>query len=185
MLLTRQSILKEIEENRLIFTPKIDEGEQVGHSSVDLRLSNTFIHIDKKVEELRKAGGAVHFLMGDHPWAAFEEKYATKEQLAGGQIFTLVPGKLVLGFTAEYIQLPPTLAGRVEGKSGLSRRGLLVHLTAPTLHVGWAGQICLEMYNVGPVPLDLKPGNLICQLILETVTMPEQYEGQFQGQTES
>ena len=58
----------------------------------------------------------------------------------------------------------------------------MVHLTAPTIQAGWEGQIQLEMYNVGPVPLLLTPGSYICQLILEQVSLPDQYAGQFQKQ---
>src|SRR5271156_3614028 len=45
---------------------------------------------------------------------------------------------LLLAWTKEDIVLPYTLriAARVEGKSGLARLGLLVYMTAPTIHAG-------------------------------------------------
>ena len=74
------------------------------------------------------------------------------------------------------------LAGSVQGKSKPARFGLLVHITAPTLHCGWEGHIQLEFYNVGAAPLLLRPGIRICQIILEQVTEPETYGGEFQAQ---
>ena len=49
----------------------------------------------------------------------------------------------------------------------MARLGLVVHMTAPTIHCGFSGNIILEMYNFGPYPLLLNPGFEICQLILE------------------
>ncbi|WP_352883362.1 hypothetical protein [Mesorhizobium sp. M1396] len=58
------------------------------------------------------------------------------------------------------------IAARVEGKSSMARLGIGVHLTAPTIHAGFAGQIRLEMVNHNTIPVKLKPGMRICQLIL-------------------
>jgi dCTP deaminase len=67
-------------------------------------------------------------------------------------------------------------------------------VTAPTLHAGfgasdadpsWAGNpIQLEIWNTGPLPVVLKRGLKICQLIFEAVDgTPEQgYHGQFRVQ---
>jgi dCTP deaminase len=66
-----------------------------------------------------------------------------------------------------------------------------VHVTAPTILAGfgykesdptWAGNpIQLEIWNTGPLPVVLRRGMRICQLIFELVDgTPEQgYAGQF------
>ena len=99
--------------------------------------------------------------------------------------YTLVPGAFLLAWTRETISLPITsrLAARVEGKSSLARLGLGVHLTAPTIHAGFAGQIQLEMVNFGPHEIILNVGMPICQLILEMTfgTPAKGYAGQFAG----
>lgn len=59
------------------------------------------------------------------------------------------------------------LAARVEGRSSLARLGLMVHLTAPTIHAGFSGNITLEVMNHGPFTLRLVPGMMICQYIFE------------------
>jgi dCTP deaminase len=103
--------------------------------------------------------------------------------------YPLPPRKFVLAWRREYVHLrtETRLAGRVEGKSSLARCGLAVHMTAPTIHCGFEGRIRLEMINHSPVPIVLKAGMRICQLIFETTLgTPERgYRGQFLGQTAS
>jgi dCTP deaminase len=103
---------------------------------------------------------------------------------AGG--WDLEPGPLVLGWTRERVKLPTAgrLAARVEGKSGLARIGLGIHVTAPVIHSGFEGTIQLEIINHGPMPIRLRPGLPICQLVFEvTLGTPDKgYEGQFLGQ---
>jgi dCTP deaminase len=82
----------------------------------------------------------------------------------------IAPGAFVLAQTREHITLPQDsrLAARVEGRSSYARLGLVVHLTAPTIHAGFCGTIVLEMMNFGPFALKLDPGRTrICQLIFE------------------
>ena len=78
----------------------------------------------------------------------------------------------------------PRLAARVEGKSSLGRLGLGVHITAPTIHAGFNGRIRLEIINHGSLPIRLRAGMRICQLIFEqTLGTPEKgYSGRFVGQ---
>ena len=79
------------------------------------------------------------------------------------------------------------VAARVEGKSSLARLGLAVHVTAPTIHAGFEGQSQLEVINHGRLPIRLRAGMAICQLIFEqTLGFPEiGYGGQFSGQLNS
>ena len=83
------------------------------------------------------------------------------------------------------------IAARVEGKSGLLRLGLGVHVTAPTIHAGFGfkendlrypgSPIQLEIWNVGPNLIVLDYAMKICQLIFEIVdgTPEKGYQGQF------
>jgi dCTP deaminase len=98
----------------------------------------------------------------------------------------LPPQGMVLGWTLERIRLDvmSRIAARVEGKSALARIGLGVHITAPTIHAGFRGVIQLEIVNHGPLPIRLRKGMKICQLIFEqALSVPQQgYQGQFQDQ---
>ncbi|MGH6849201.1 MAG: dCTP deaminase [Methylocella sp.] len=100
--------------------------------------------------------------------------------------YILKQNTLVLAYSKEYIDLRPCpkFAARVEGKSSLSRIGLSVHITAPTIHSGFDGRIRLEIVNHGHLPIKLKSGMRICQLIFEqTLGTPDRgYGGQFSGQ---
>ena len=100
--------------------------------------------------------------------------------------FDLAPGILMLGWTVETIDLKDhcRLAARVEGKSSLARVGLGIHVTAPIIHTGFRAPIQLEMVNHGPLPICLRSGMRICQLVFEqTLGMPDRaYKGQFLGQ---
>jgi dCTP deaminase len=106
-----------------------------------------------------------------------------------GESWTLQPNEFILGSTIERIELPLSdrcLAARVEGRSSLARTGLLVHFTAPTIHPGFTGNIALEMINLGKIPLTLRPGQRVCQLIVETVEgEPIRADSQFQGQRQA
>lgn len=101
--------------------------------------------------------------------------------------YVLEPGFFVLGWTREYVRLPieGRLAARVEGKSSLARCGVGIHITAPTIHSGFSGQIQLEIFNHSTVRVRLLPGMRVCQLIFEIcLGTPEKgYRGMFAGQT--
>lgn len=74
--------------------------------------------------------------------------------------------------TRERIGLPSFLAARIEGRSTLARLGLSVHQSAPTVHPTFHGQLQLELTNAGPYTLRLYPGQAICQLAVETMSLP-------------
>lgn len=108
------------------------------------------------------------------------------EREIGAEGYALAPGILILARTEERVSLPvrSRIAARVEGKSSLARLGLGVHITAPTIHAGFAGRIQLEIVNHGSRPIRLRTGMRICQLIFETTlgVADKGYGGQFLNQ---
>jgi len=103
-------------------------------------------------------------------WKEFSARYTKPVPPQDDGSFVVRPGEFVLGRTREWVGLKPTakIAARVEGRSTLARLGLAVHITAPTIHAGFAGRIVLEMFNFGQFRLRLRPGRLhVCQLIFE------------------
>lgn len=78
--------------------------------------------------------------------------------------YVLPPGAFVLGATNEVVDLPDTLAARVEGKSSLGRLGLAVHITAGFIDPGFTGSITLEIANLMNRPIRLRPGMRIAQI---------------------
>lgn len=94
------------------------------------------------------------------------------------------PGEFWLASTKETFALPDFCAARVEGKSTLGRLGLQVHATAGYIDPGFEGQITLELSNVGPWPLRLRPGMRIAQISFHSLkSVPENiYRGKYVGQ---
>lgn len=91
----------------------------------------------------------------------------------------LQPNTFVLGCTLETVCIPDYLVSRVEGKSSLGRLGLFVHVTAGFIDPGFHGRITLEMLSVHPLPLRLRPGQLIAQASFHEMTGPaaKPYQG--------
>ncbi|WP_139859429.1 dCTP deaminase [Bradyrhizobium ivorense] len=111
----------------------------------------------------------------------------TEQREIQGAGYDLPIDEFLLAWTREKVNLKEhsRIAGRVEGKSSLARLGLAVHVTAPTIHAGFRGPIQLEIKNHGALPIRLRTGMKICQLIFETTLgMPDRaYKGQFLGQS--
>ena len=65
--------------------------------------------------------------------------------------YVITPKSFLLAWTTETVTLPTQFrfAARVEGKSSLARHGIGIHVTAPTIHAGFTGQLRLEIYNIG------------------------------------
>lgn len=173
----------------LVINP-VPKPEQMTTSSVDLCLGDEMFSY-KSMEEIQgdQPKGAklkISINTQDLDQKAIVGRYAKPVALTDGH-FVLYPGQFALSSTREYVHLKHEgkLAARVEGRSSLARLGLVVHLTAPTIHAGFSGRIVLEMYNFGPYPLELPPGVNVCQLIIERLgTTPSgKPTTQFQGQT--
>lgn len=103
----------------------------------------------------------------------------------------LHPQGFVVWQTREKVGTPeedPRYICFVNGKSTRSRTGLVVHLTAPTIHAGWSGNITLEMTNVGPLDLVLFAGDAVAQITVAKITWPPSldiklFESTTHGQT--
>ncbi len=118
-------------------------------------------------------------------YSEFAQEFSERKELSRTEGIVVEPGVFLLGWTAEYIELPLHIAARVEGKSSLARLGIGIHVTAPTIHAGFTGTIQLEICNHGTLRVRLLPGMPICQPIFEqTLGTPARgYTGQFYRQT--
>jgi len=164
--LTRQEILKEIRQGSVEIEP-FDEG-QVGPGSIDLHLGSEFRVFNK----LRNA-------------CVVEDNISVEdltERLETEESFTLMPGETVLGITLERIKLPANICGWLEGRSRFARMGLVIHMTAGFVQPGINNRQVLEIGNLAPFPLVLKPGVRVCQMILERTEGKASYDGRFKSQ---
>jgi dCTP deaminase len=92
-----------------------------------------------------------------------------------GSSVIVKPRGFFLWQTREVIGTPeidPRLICFVDGKSTRARAGLVVHMTAPTVHAGWWGHVTLEMANLGPFTLGLKEGDAIAQVVVAAISSP-------------
>jgi deoxycytidine triphosphate deaminase len=83
------------------------------------------------------------------------------------------PHGFLLWQTKEEVGTPlddPQYICFVDGKSTKARTGILVHLTAPTIHAGWIGKVVLEIVNLGPFTFVLQENDVIAQLTVATIS---------------
>lgn len=94
----------------------------------------------------------------------------------------LRPGECVLGVTKETITCPDDIAIRVEGKSSIGRKFILVHVTAGFVDPGFRGKVTLEIVNLSSKHFVLLPGMLIAQLsFIQLAGVPDRvYSGRYQ-----
>ena len=60
--------------------------------------------------------------------------------------------------------------------------GLVIHMTAGFVQPGINNRQVLEIGNLAPFPLVLKPGVRICQLVLQRTEGEASYQGRFMNQ---
>ncbi len=164
MRLCDTDIEKLLAQEKIIIEPH-PEQSMISGVSVDIRLGNEFrvfqdhtapfIDLSGPREEVQKAMSSV---MSD------------EIIIPDGEAFFLHPGELALAVTYESVTLPDNIVGWLDGRSSLARLGLMVHVTAHRIDPGWSGQIVLEFYNSGKLPLALRPKMKIAALNFETMS---------------
>lgn len=102
--------------------------------------------------------------------AALNDVMSDEIEIADDKAFFLHPGELAIAVTHESITLPANMVGWLDGRSSLARLGLMVHVTAHRIDPGWSGNIVLEFFNSGKLPLALKPGMKIGALSFELLS---------------
>lgn len=167
-LLGQDEILNLIKGGKIIIDP-FDEA-QVGPGSIDLHLGNLF-RVFKPIH-------TVFLVNDDADYTEITEEICLKDN----QDFVIMPGELVHGITKEKITLPTNIAGFIEGRSRFARVGLLTHLSSGFIHPGTSNKTVLEMANISPMPLAVRPGTKICQVVLIEVKGHGSYTGKFAGQ---
>ena len=164
MRLSDKDIEQCLNSKKIDIQPKPDSS-MISGVSVDIRLGNEFrvfkehtapyIDLSGPKVEMQKAMNSV---MSDEIY------------IEDGEAFFLHPGELALAVTYESVTLPDDIVGWLDGRSSLARLGLMVHVTAHRIDPGWSGQIVLEFFNSGKLPLALRPKMKIAALNFETMS---------------
>ena len=189
MILSEDEIRQAIEQGSIRVEPT-PQDLQYSSTSLDLRLGEVFYRWDDDSIDALPQSGMDNTLDPSRmlSFSALSNQFMIPAEVDAEGCHVIRPGDFVLGITHEWVELPleSAIAARVEGRSSLARMGLAVHLTAPTIQAGWNGKITLEMVNLGPWPIKLRPYELRpCQLIFERVgesssddDLPTQFQGQ-------
>ena len=189
MYLSDVDLREAIESGKLIFEPKPDK---IDATSIDLHLDKIeeakIWNIDKFTDDERAAGRhRPELRIGQYSLAKFSTRYLTEAPLYSEKSSELVQkrmnqiivrkGGFLLWQTKEKAGTPPDgaeLICFVDGKSTRARAGIVVHLTAPTIHSSWAGKIVLEIANLGPFDIVLQEDDVIAQLTVARITSSPQ-----------
>jgi dCTP deaminase len=165
MLLSDRDILEAIEKGFIKIEPF--NRKNIQPASIDLVLGDGFLTVDESHEENKIIRLDKEPIYNPVHHGAFE----------------LPAGQFALGTTLEYITLGSNIAAMVQGRSSIGRRGLFIQ-NAGWIDPGFEGNITLELYNPNKLPIELKPGVRICQLLFEyTKTRSEHpYQGKYKGQ---
>jgi dCTP deaminase len=89
-----------------------------------------------------------------------------------GEAFILHPGESVLGKQREFIGVNEQHLILLSGKSSLARAGLVVHNTAMLFNPCHYFYPTFELVNTNNVPIILRPGMTIAQLLFAKLTSP-------------
>ena len=185
MILTDREIRNSIESGLFDITPRPGV-EFYSSTTVDLTLSPVLRVYSSAPQGLRQT---IDPSAPGYDVTELIKRLSDRVDIDPTKGFELSPGVLTLGWTNETVHLKDhcRLGARVEGKSSLARVGLGIHVTAPIIHTGFRAPIQLEMINHGPLPICLRTGMRICQMVFEqTLGTPDQaYKGQFLGQQAS
>lgn len=166
MILTRDVIVREIENRQIVITPL--SLDQVGPASIDLHLG----------DEIRVMEGGPDII--DMTEDA-DYRLVTQVQKLD-RPYLLKPGETIHGITREHVRLPDNICGWLEGRSRFARLGLMIHVTSGFVAPGVSNRQVLEMANVAGRPLAIHAGTRICQLVLQRTEGHAVYRGRFSQQ---
>ena len=157
MVLSDRDIRRQIAQGRIVVEPYDDDAVQP--ASVDLRLGSPLL-----VEETARLALIDPRQQSDMQWRRVE--------LDESVPYALHPGEFALGITAENIEIPDDIVGRLDGKSSLGRLGLVVHSTAGFVDPGWKGRLTLELSNLSSIPINLYLGMKSSQISFVWLSSP-------------
>lgn len=162
----------QFKDDRLRIVPKpVLQKDGAGLASIDLRLGRWFsiLRGTRHLGFIVTSEGDMSISVDQE--GAIESCLLNEADLTQRQFvpfdktFVLHQGTFALGGTLEWIRIPAQCTGTIIGKSSWGRRGLIIE-TAPIVHPGFSGCLTLELTNVGHMPISLRPGMPIAQLMM-------------------
>ena len=163
MILSDGGIQSRLDKKELIIDP-LDK-DCIQPASVDLKLGKEFIIV--------KHWGADILDFNSEP----------SYHSVSSDEFLVPSHSFVLATTVETLHLPDNLTAFVEGRSSVGRMGLFIQ-NAGWVDPGFKGQLTLELYNANNLPIRLRSGRRICQIVFCEMDQKTKtpYKGKYQGQ---
>jgi dCTP deaminase len=164
----------------------VDPPTEIGPTSIDLHLDSVeqakVWDVDTFRSDNRMSGHAeMELNIGKFQYGKFSQRYLKSPPTdPAATVFrrerqiVVRPSGFLLWQTREKVGTPekdPDLILFIDGKSTrTARTGLVVHLTAPTIHAGWSGKVTLELANFGPFDIVLSEGDAVAQIVVATIS---------------
>ncbi len=166
MILSDKTIKQMLKSGELVIDPIKEESIQP--ASVDCYLGNHFLVVDHNHMDMITMDSEIKY-----------------REVECDQI-TIPANSFLLATTKEYFKLPNNIMAMVEGRSSIGRTGLFIQ-NAGLVDPGFEGNITLELYNANSLPIKLKSGRRICQLVFYQMDQEVEnpYRGKYQGQKKS
>jgi dCTP deaminase len=157
MFLSDVDIKKGIKSGAIVIKPF--KASQLQVASYDVTLGNEFEVTDR------------HNMEATDPSRKKYPKTRTVKVKNGGA-FVLHPGESVLGKQREFVGVDNNHLMLLSGKSSLARAGLVVHNTAMLFNPGHYFYPTFELVNTNNIPIILRPGMEIAQLLFAQLSSP-------------
>ena len=164
MILSDQTLREMIQSGKLVVDSL--EKESIQPASIDCHLGSDYLVFDDSQEGVIDMDSSISY-----------------RRVYGDEII-IPPHSFRLATTREYIEVPNHITAFVEGRSSIGRMGLFIQ-NAGWVDPGFKGKITLELYNANSLPIRLKAGRRICQLVFCTMDREalNPYCGKYQGQS--
>ena len=157
MFLSDVDIMKGVKSGALTIEPFSEDQLQL--ASYDVTLGNEFEVVDR------------HLVQASDPARKIYPSTRRFKVEDDGE-FVLHPGENVLGKQREFIGVDNEHLILLSGKSSLARIGLVVHNTAMLFNPGHKFYPTFELVNASNIPIILRPGMHIAQLLFAKLSSP-------------
>lgn len=139
--------------------------DQLQPASIDLTLGDHFLKVDENAVDRITLDAELRYV-----------PLHTKE-------IVIPPLSFLLAVTRERIKLPYHITAFVEGRSSIGRLGLFIQ-NAGWVDPGFDGTLTLELFNANRLPIRLRAGRRICQIVFAQLdrSTGHPYRGKYQHQ---
>ena len=168
VIVSRETLLELIAAGEVAVEPL--DPDHMQPASVDLTLGSHFLKVDENAIDRITLDSELRYL----------DLHADSET----EEIVIPPLSFLLAVTRERIRLPANMTAFVEGRSSIGRIGLFIQ-NAGWVDPGFDGTITLELFNANRLPIRLRAGRRICQIVFAQLdrSTSRPYQGKYQHQS--